>query len=154
MYGHEGQNISVTTPVSRALERVNKILLDPFDLSKWFLIGFGAWLATLGRGGGGGVNFHIPSGGSGGGPGNMDHAVREIMPYLPIIIISTVGIALLIFGVKVLLLWLNSRGDFMFVHCIVLNKGQVKEPWTQFREQGNSLFLFRLAINVVCFYAF
>jgi hypothetical protein len=46
--------ISVTDPISPALERVKQILFRPFDLGKWFTIGFCAWLAMLGEGGGGG----------------------------------------------------------------------------------------------------
>ena len=46
--------ISVTAPVSAALERVKQVLFRPFDLGKWFVIGFCAWLALLGQQGGGG----------------------------------------------------------------------------------------------------
>jgi hypothetical protein len=33
------------------LERVKRVLFQPFDLGKWFIIGFCAWLAFLGDGG-------------------------------------------------------------------------------------------------------
>jgi len=39
------REISVTEPVSPALERVKTMLFKPFDLGKWFTIGFCAWLA-------------------------------------------------------------------------------------------------------------
>jgi hypothetical protein len=58
------REISVTEPVSPALERVKTMLFKPFDLGKWFTIGFCAWLAFLGEsGGGGGFNnaFNINS---------------------------------------------------------------------------------------------
>ena len=45
------REISVAEPVSPALERVKRILFQPFDLGKWFVIGFCAWLAQLGEGG-------------------------------------------------------------------------------------------------------
>jgi hypothetical protein len=48
------REISVTEPVSPALERVKAMLFKPFDLGKWFTIGFCAWLALLGEGGSGG----------------------------------------------------------------------------------------------------
>ena len=34
------------------MERVKQMLFRPFDLGKWFVIGFCAWLAYLGEGGG------------------------------------------------------------------------------------------------------
>ena len=55
------REISVTEPVSPALERVKTMLFKPFDLGKWFTIGFCAWLAFLGKGGGGGGDSTVPS---------------------------------------------------------------------------------------------
>jgi hypothetical protein len=49
-------HISVIEPVSKAIEKTKEILFRPFDLKKWCVIGFCAWLATLGEGGGGGGN--------------------------------------------------------------------------------------------------
>jgi len=48
-------NVSVIDPISPAIERVKLILFKPFDMGKWFVIGFCAWLAYLGKGGG--LNF-------------------------------------------------------------------------------------------------
>src|SRR5436305_14232221 len=48
--------VSVTAPVSPALERVQEMLFRPFDLRKWSVLGFGAWLARLGRSGFSGFN--------------------------------------------------------------------------------------------------
>ena len=45
--------ISVVEPVGAAIEKTKCILFQPFDLAKWFIIGFCAFLATLGGGGGG-----------------------------------------------------------------------------------------------------
>ena len=56
-------NLSVTAPFGEALTRVGAVLFQPFDIGKWFIIGFCAWLAYLGERAGfhGGGNF-------GGGP--------------------------------------------------------------------------------------
>jgi hypothetical protein len=45
-----------------------QMLFRPFNLSKWFTLGFCAFLAELGEGSGGG-NFRFPTGGGGGGGG-------------------------------------------------------------------------------------
>ena len=44
-------NIEIFKPFGEAFELMKKILFQPFDLKKWFIIGFAAWLANLGRGG-------------------------------------------------------------------------------------------------------
>ena len=49
--------ISVIEPVGEALGKVNAILFRPFNIGKWFTIGFCAWLAYLGKGGAG---FNFP----------------------------------------------------------------------------------------------
>ncbi len=50
--------ISVTAPVGQAFDRMKRMLFQPFDIGKWFVIGFCAWLATLGDSGGS-FNFKI-----------------------------------------------------------------------------------------------
>ena len=42
------REINVVEPISPALRRVKHVLFQPFDLGKWFIIGFCAWLAFLG----------------------------------------------------------------------------------------------------------
>jgi hypothetical protein len=51
----------------------------------------------------------------------------------------------------IVLLWLSSRGRFMFLYCLATNKAEVKIPWRRFRGHANSLFLFRLLAGVVFF---
>src|SRR5687767_10268602 len=59
---------SVTEPITQAYNRTVDILFKPFNITKWFVLGFAAWLAQLGEGGGGGNNFNFPMpGGRGGG---------------------------------------------------------------------------------------
>src|SRR5438034_6803059 len=44
--------IEIFKPFGEAFELMKKILFRPFDLKKWFVIGFAAWLSNLGSGGG------------------------------------------------------------------------------------------------------
>src|SRR5947209_19593270 len=53
--------IEIFKPLDEAFELMKKILFQPFDLKKWFIIGFAAWLANLG-GGGGGFNYRYDRG--------------------------------------------------------------------------------------------
>ena len=54
----ETSRVSVIDPIEPAIEKVKDILFSPFDLGRWFVIGFCAWLANLGQGGG--FNFNFP----------------------------------------------------------------------------------------------
>ena len=144
--------VSVIAPVSQALERVKRLLFQPFDLGRWFVIGFGAWLAHLGEQGfRSNYNYGFPQGGHGGG--NLQGEWERLKDF----VLGNLGwlvplvVALLVGGLAlgVLLTWLNSRGKFIFLHCVALDKAEVGEPWHQFAREGNSLFWFRLVLGLI-----
>jgi hypothetical protein len=154
MLPQQPSRISVIDPIGPAVERVKAMLFKPFDLGKWFTIGFCAWLAYLGGGGGGG------GGGNWNGPyksheqrAKIAEGVNSAKEYLldnlcwiiPLIAI----VAVVIIGIGLLVAWLNSRGKFMFLHCVATNKSEVKVPWHKFSKHGNSLFLFRIVLGLI-----
>jgi len=49
------------------------------------------------------------------------------------------------------LTWLRCRGQFMFLDGIIHNRGLVVHPWREFREQGNSLFMFHIVLGLISF---
>jgi hypothetical protein len=148
--------ISVTEPISPALERVKQMLFKPFDLGKWFTIGFCAWLAMLGESGGG---F---SGNYGGGnhtnsnSGNVGESFRHgfeqardfTLDNLYWIVPAVVGLVIFLLALWLLILWLSSRGKFMFLHCVALDKAEVGEPWGKFSAEAGSLFKFRIVLGL------
>jgi hypothetical protein len=142
------QTISVISPVTTAIDRVKLMLFNPFNIEKWFAIGFCAWLVALGDGFGGGCgNFGNRWSGS-------NPCSGEITEHLPLIIGIGSAIAIVVLAIVVAIMWLSSRGQFMFLHCVAENKAEVKIPWHKYRSQANSLFLFRLIVMVlslVCF---
>jgi len=156
MTAERPKRVSVIDPIGPAIERVKIMLFKPFDLGKWFTVGFCAWLAYLGSSGGGG------GGGGGGprykvGPQEQCHKVTEaigaakeyLLDNLCWIIPAVAIVAVLIIGIGLLIAWLNSRGRFMFLHCVAENKSEVKIPWHKFRKHGNSLFLFRVVLGII-----
>jgi hypothetical protein len=144
--------ISVLDPIAPAFERVKTILFKPFDLGKWFVIGFCAWLAYLGKGGGGGgngPNFHRNV-----KPDQaLDQAKHFILENLVWIVPVAIFVVTLMIVLWLVLTWLSSRGRFMFLHCVAENKAEVKNPWTKFRQHANSLFLFRIVLGLLGFFA-
>ena len=141
--------MSVTLPVGQAMDRVKQVLFQPFDLGRWFVIGFGAWLACLGEGGGfpGGFHFGAPDGhslreGLKQARGYVLHNLEWIAPLAIALIVVSLAIWLVV-------LWLSSRGRFMLVHCVALNAAEVRVPWARFASAADSLFLFRLVIALI-----
>jgi hypothetical protein len=139
--------IEIFKPFGEAFELTKKILFQPFDLKKWCVIGFAAFLASL----------------SGGTPFNFNgfnrnqnwrwsfasarHNVIETSAHFPVWAIPLVVIlVLLVLAFVLVLMWLGARGRFMFVDCIVRNRGAIQEPWREFRREGNSFFLFSLLV--------
>lgn len=144
------REISVTDPVSPALERVKIMLFQPFDLGKWFVIGFCAWLAYLGEGGGGGgfnsgINNNFDHGrGYNSATESFRHAYHQARIYvldnLTWIVPVAAAAVILLLALWLLILWLSSRGRFMFLHCVALNKAEVSVPWGKFGREADSLF--------------
>ncbi|MFC1764622.1 hypothetical protein ACFL6U_21455 [Planctomycetota bacterium] len=139
-------HISVIDPIGQAFELVRRILFSPFDLERWFVIGFCAWLALLGKGGGGGGNW-------GRGLQGMNQAEAKAWFAANLWWIAPLGIAIVLIGliIGIACLYLNSRGRFMFLHCVRYNVAEVRRPWHVYRKQANSLFVFRLIFGIVSF---
>ncbi len=138
-------SINYSQPLSLAYQRMKKALFQPFNISKWFRVGFTAWLAGLtdcqGSGGNGSNNansgdwdsfFNFPETAS---TWLMDH------PFWSNLII--IGIVLLIILITVII-WISSRGKFMFLHNVIHDKQEISKPWLEYKKEGNSLFLFNL----------
>ncbi|MBN1479521.1 hypothetical protein EH223_16505 [candidate division KSB1 bacterium] len=148
-------NIQFAEPLSRGFHRMKVALFKPFDVKKWFVVGFTAFLAGLLDGGGGG-------GGKGdyGIKNNVDdfgdileapyHALNWLQdnPEWALLIFFIAG---LIFLFIVFLTWVSSRGKFMFVDNVVHDRALVAQPWREYTREGNSLFIWRLFYGLLCF---
>src|SRR6266481_1313398 len=134
--------IEIFKPFGEAFELTKKILFQPFDLKKWLVIGFAAWLANLG-GGGGSFNYRANRGE---GVQKINETISQIPQ--PILIVGVCVLILLVLVLVVLFAWLRARGVFMFIACIVKNRGAIAEPWRDFRKEGNSYFLFSLLVGL------
>jgi len=146
MTDEQSFRVSVIDPIEPAVKKVRDILFSPFDLGKWFIIGFCAWLANLGRGG---FGFRFPFDGR----RSRENLPAQIHDFIVnnLALVITIGSILLMVGiiVAIVLLWLSSRGKFMFLYCVAQNKAEVKIPWYTCSSQGNSLFLFQLVVGLI-----
>jgi len=137
-------------PLSRAWERTRVILWQPFDLTKWLLLAFAAWVAGLttdtgsaamARGDSNDIGSQTWSG--------IDHAWEGLSAsaiWLPLAFMGImIGLAF-----AVLLLWITSRFKFIFLGNLVDNQAEIVEPWKRHEALGNSLFLWRLCFALAC----
>lgn len=150
------QNVSVTVPVDQAIGRVKLMLFQPFNLARWFVIGFCAWLALLGKGGfHGGTGYNFGSHHGPGGAGNLRQAIEQARDFViqNLAWMLPVALAMVVLGVAlwIVILWLSSRGRFMFLHCVAHNRAEVRLPWHRYANEGNSLFWFRLMLGIAGF---
>ncbi len=136
-------NIQFLDPLTKALNRMKQALFKPFDLKKWFVVGFTAFLAELSdftRGGGSQTGRESAGDFGWQDALNFPQTAREWLQENPewfALIIAGICVILVII---VLFTWLSSRGKFMFLDNVTHDRAQVKKPWQEFRIQGNSLF--------------
>jgi hypothetical protein len=136
--------IEILAPFGAAFEWMKAMLFRPFDLSRWLTIAFAAFLAgNWGSGinfqwnqSGGDWNYHLQR--------NGDLSNWTIPSWLIALIV--IGI-LLVIVLGFVWTWVASRGEFIFTDCIVRNRAAIAEPWREYRREGNSLFLFSLAVG-------
>lgn len=140
--------IEIFKPFGEAFELMQRILFQPFDLTKWLVIGFAAFLAGLSGG------FHSSFNPFSRWNAREDRrAIAEFfrdfgsvghMQWWVVALIVIGG--LIILALVFVFMWLGARGRFLFTDCIVRNRGAIVAPWKEFRVQGNSFFLFSLLV--------
>jgi fumarate reductase subunit D len=62
-----------------------------------------------------------------------------LLPFL-FVIVAVIVILAFVF------MWISARGRFIFLDCVVKNRAAIVSPWKDYRREGNSFFLFSLAV--------
>jgi hypothetical protein len=145
------RKIEILAPFNQAIELTRLILFRPFDVTKWLVIGFAAFLSGWLNSGGGSINpwsfrrwntsnvqastFQFRS-------FNMDHA--------GLILLIAIAVFVVVLLVLIILwLWIVARGRFIFIDCLVRNRAAIVEPWREFRQEGNRFFVFLIVLMLV-----
>ncbi|MBA7702568.1 hypothetical protein ES703_111337 [subsurface metagenome] len=147
-------NIEYFEPLSRGWNRMKTALFKPFNLTKWFVVGFTAFLAGLMEG----------NGGSGSSRVGDDWSFREFIEFPnrawgwlmdnPGWFIAIVIFAVFAIAIGITLTWLSSRGMFMFLDNVAHDRAGIAKPWKRYRMEGNSLFVWRLCFGLICLTVF
>jgi len=151
--------INFTRAFDSAWERMSIILFRPFDLGKWFVIGFGAFLAGFLSGGNGFNSYNRNTGNNGHSfnfsaqqqTQNLNNDLSRLVASFQsfqtdVVIFFVLLVFVFAMAFVVLLYWLGARGQFIFMDNIVRNRAAIAEPWSLYSRQGNGVFLFYLIL--------
>ncbi len=135
---------SYVQPLRLAWSRTRRILIDEFDIGRWLVMAFAAFLASLAAGGPESVaNFHWKA-------GDLDEIRWNELPELfggwMLLGVPLIGLGIVLF---VLCLWVGSRGKLIFLDNLVFEREAIVEPWGRLGPLGNSLFVWTLCFWVV-----
>ena len=136
--------ISPIEAAQQAVERTRRQLF-PFRFDRWLALGFVAFLDQCGRAMGSG-------GGTGGGGSSTRGGGAGFAPSWPgwLDVGWTLGLALcavvLVLVVVVLVVWLNSRGVFMYVDNVATGGAHVVRTWRRNRTQARDYFVWNLGL--------
>jgi len=141
--------VSALDAVGEAIDYTRSQLF-PFRFDRWLALGFVAFLDQCGRGSGG---LRVPTtpGGSGGGSGDGAdlRAATEWLGSHVVVVVMIAAIALaLIVALTALVLWINSRGVFMYLDNVATGRADVVRPWREHAERASSLFAWRFVIGI------
>jgi hypothetical protein len=135
---------------------MERVLFEPFKLSKWLGLGFCALLAGLpslgGLGGSGAINpsfrgtFDHGEASEGGipEPSVLFEWIQEFPLRALLLLLAISGIVV---ATAALLTWISSRGRFLFLDGVVRNRAAIIAPWHEYRREGNSLFRLRFLLG-------
>lgn len=149
-------DISNTRPLELGWQRMKRTLLRPFDLGRWMVLGFTAWLAALMDSGAGGdagsEGFRITRQLD---DGNWRDSLQDMWDGFGGFVGGSVGLAVVTVAVIaavfvwLLLLWVSSRGRFMFQDNLIHGRTEVTAPWREFRAEGDSLFVWLAGYTII-----
>jgi len=143
--------IQYVEPLNRAWNRMKTALFRPFDIHKWFVVGFNAFLAGL---------MEFSNGGSGaraGKEGNFrefihfPHTAWDWLMGHPLWAVAILFGVVVAVAVIVVLTWASSRGVFMFLDNVARDSVEIAKPWREYAKEGNSLFVWRLLLGIAVF---
>jgi len=148
-------NVQFIEPLSSAWKRMKVALFRPFDIHKWFVVGFNAFLAGLMEASnGGGASRWTPDRADRAGWREVFEFPRTAWAWLadnPGWAIAILFAVLVAVALVVVLTWVSSRGAFMFLDNVVRDRAEIAKPWREYQKEGNSLFVWRLLLGVALF---
>lgn len=141
-----GPSTPAVDAVQDALEHTRRALF-PFHFERWLALGLLAFLDQCGRGGG------FPGGSFSGRDRTQGLELDQIAAWLSahvglVVALTAAGLALVV-ALVALVLWINTRGIFMYLDAVVTGRVDVQRPWREHAAAADALFAWRFALAVV-----
>ena len=123
--------------------------LFPAQANRWFALGFVAFLDQCGRSGiGGGPSPGGWNGGRGGNGPDWSEITAWIASHVGLIVIVAAMALTLVVALTALVLWVNTRGVFMYADNVATGRADIGRPWREHAEKAGSLFAWRFALAI------
>lgn len=144
-------SVSYLEPLRRAWSRAREMLFTRFTIEKWLVLGFAVFLAGLvdpGLPSAVELRWDLPLRVHGWDEASLfGIPLPELGTVWAIFVAPLLVIAL---AVGLALLWVGSRGKFIFLDGALNDRARIVEPWHRFKRLGDSLFLWRLGLWLAC----
>jgi hypothetical protein len=146
-------SVSPLDAAQQALEHTRRQLF-PFRFERWLALGFVAFLDQCGRTQMG-FSARLPigtggGGGEGGHGGDAGRVLSEVSAWLAAHLMLVMAIAavvlVLVLCVVAFVLWINSRGVFMYVDNVATGRADVSRPWREHAAKADSYFAWNLGL--------
>ena len=136
-------------PIHDAIQRTKGMLFRPFDLGRWFTLGFVAWLVYLGQSAGSaaGTDHDVfTSLKTGDWQEAFTHIGDSAENLIPVGLALAVILTLVIVGlvITVALLWVSCRARFVWLENLTAGDHLVGRHWNHHAHLADSFFLWRL----------
>jgi hypothetical protein len=151
------------SPIAAARDAVahTRRHLFPFRFRNWLVLGFLAFLDQCGRSG---WSSGFPWGGEAGGSRHREppsgrgladvvaageRAYAWLGDHLALVVAGSLLGLLVVGALMALVLWINSRGTFMYLDGVARGRAEVARPWREHASAADSYFTWRFGLAVV-----
>lgn len=146
--------ISPLDAAQQALDHTRRTLF-PFRFERWLALGFVAFLDQCGRTQAGFSNrlpVSLPDHGGGGGERGPGPVLSEAAAWLAAHVMMVMALAavilVLVLCFTALVLWINSRGVFMYVDNVATARADVSRPWREHADKADSYFAWSFGLTI------
>jgi hypothetical protein len=143
--------IRYLAPFRAAYARMRSALFRPFSFERWMYFGFASWMAGWGAH----DSFSSLALRNRINTANLATTWADLVDTWGDLwadpawrgLILLVAFLLLVLGV--VSVWVQSRGEFVFLESAARDRLAIWAPWREYAREGNSLFLWRLAFHAI-----
>src|SRR2546422_8259395 len=127
--------------------------LFPFRFERWLVLGCVAFLDQCGRQSGMRGAFRVPApggwGSAGPGEGEVSKAVEWLATHALIVAAVAAAVLTVVIPFSALVLWLNSRGVFIYLDNVASGRADFERPWGEHAARGGSYFPLSFGLSLL-----